>query len=78
MSAESYRERVRSCQCVVCAIMGMTQSTPTEAHHVESVRDELSHYATATRYASAPVETDSIVSMRSIEPDSDVMFGVEQ
>jgi acetyl-CoA carboxylase carboxyl transferase subunit beta len=38
----------------------------------------LSHYATAARYASAPAETDIIVSMRSIEPDSDVMFGVEQ
>jgi acetyl-CoA carboxylase carboxyl transferase subunit beta len=38
----------------------------------------LSHYATAARYASAPAETDIIVSMRSIEPDSDLMFGVEQ
>lgn len=27
--------------------MGVPQSTPTEAHHVESVRDDLSDYATA-------------------------------
>lgn len=46
MSAASYLERVRGCRCVVCMVMGMTQSTPTVAHHVESVRDGASDYAT--------------------------------
>ena len=46
MSAKDYIERVRSCRCVVCTIMGQPQSTPTAAHHVESVRDGLSDYAT--------------------------------
>jgi len=46
MSARSHLERVRSLRCVVCSTMGMTQSTPTAAHHVESVRDGLSDYAT--------------------------------
>lgn len=47
MSALGHKERVRSVRCVVCSTMGMVQSTPTEAHHVESVRDGLSDYATA-------------------------------
>jgi predicted metal-binding protein len=46
MSAKSYLERVRSLRCVVCTLMGEVQSTPTQAHHVESVRDGLSDYAT--------------------------------
>lgn len=45
MSAK-YLERVRSCRCVVCTIMGQVQSTPTAAHHVESIRDGVSDYAT--------------------------------
>ena len=40
-----YLERVRSCRCVVCAVMGIQQTTPTAAHHLESVRDGLSDYA---------------------------------
>ena len=35
----------------------------------------LSHYATAARYAHAPLDTDIIVSMHSIEPDSDAYQG---
>jgi hypothetical protein len=46
MSAKAHLERVRSLRCVVCATMGVIQSDPTEAHHVESVRDGLSDYAT--------------------------------
>lgn len=46
MSAAAHLERVRSLRCVVCTFMGMTQASPTEAHHVESVRDGLSDFAT--------------------------------
>lgn len=46
MSARDYLERVRSIPCVVCRIMGVTQEGPTFSHHVESVRDGLSDYAT--------------------------------
>lgn len=46
MSAAKHLERVRSIRCVVCTTMGVVQSTPTAAHHVESVRDGLSDYAT--------------------------------
>jgi predicted metal-binding protein len=47
MSAQDYLEQVRSLKCVVCGVMGMTQDSPTESHHIESVRDGLSDYATA-------------------------------
>lgn len=47
MSAADYLERVRGCRCVVCQIMNYPQEGPTYAHHVESVRDGLSDYATA-------------------------------
>lgn len=46
MSAREHLERVRSLRCVVCRTMGIVQSTPTTAHHVEAVRDEVSDYAT--------------------------------
>lgn len=46
MSAKSHLERVRSVGCVVCRLMGTPQEGPTYAHHVESVRDGLSDYAT--------------------------------
>ena len=46
MSAKAHLERVRSMKCVVCSTMGIVQSTPTAAHHVESIRDGLSDYAT--------------------------------
>lgn len=46
MSAREYLERVRSLRCVVCTLMGQIQEGPTFAHHVESVRDGLSDYAT--------------------------------
>jgi hypothetical protein len=45
MSARDHLERVRSLRCVVCRTMNVIQSTPTAAHHPESIRDELSHYA---------------------------------
>lgn len=57
MSAAEHLRRVRSLPCVVCAHMGMRQSTVTEAHHVESVRDGLSDFATAavcTEHHSGP------------------------
>lgn len=47
MSRRDYLERVRSVGCVVCRFMGTPQKGPTYAHHVESVRDDLSDYATA-------------------------------
>lgn len=47
MSAKAHLERVRSMPCVVCSTMGVVQRTETQAHHVESVRDGLSDYATA-------------------------------
>jgi hypothetical protein len=46
MSAKDYLERVRSLRCVVCTLMGQIQEGRTYAHHVESVRDGLSDYAT--------------------------------
>lgn len=39
--------RVRALPCVVCVTMGMAQKTPTAAHHIESVRDDVSDFATA-------------------------------
>lgn len=47
MSAKAHLERVRSLPCVICNMMGVPQSTQTAAHHVESVRDGVSDYATA-------------------------------
>lgn len=46
MNAQEYLRRVHGLPCVVCPRIGKTQITPTVAHHVESVRDELSAYAT--------------------------------
>jgi hypothetical protein len=46
MSARDHLERVRSLRCVVCTLMGQIQEGRTYAHHVESVRDGLSDYAT--------------------------------
>ena len=48
MSARDHLERVRSVDCVVCRLFGMPQEGPTYAHHVESVRDDVSDYATAS------------------------------
>lgn len=48
MSAAKHLARVRALPCVVCKKMGVRQTTPTTAHHVESVRDELSDYATVS------------------------------
>jgi hypothetical protein len=47
MSKADYLERVKSLPCVVCRIMGTPQEGPTFSHHVESVRDGLSDYASA-------------------------------
>ncbi len=46
MTAAEYLEAVRGCRCVICSVMGMQQEGPTFSHHVESVRDGLSDYAT--------------------------------
>jgi hypothetical protein len=46
MSARDYLERVRGLRCVICTMMGTPQEGPTAAHHVESVRDGVSDYAT--------------------------------
>lgn len=46
MSARSYLARIHALPCVVCRHVGLSQGTPTVAHHVESVRDEHSDYAT--------------------------------
>jgi predicted metal-binding protein len=45
MSAKAHLSRVHELRCVVCVHMGMRQETPTTAHHVESVRDNVSDYA---------------------------------
>lgn len=37
-------DRIRSIPCLVCKELGLG-ATPSEAHHVESVRDGLSDYA---------------------------------
>jgi hypothetical protein len=46
MSARDHLERVHEIPCVVCVKMGMPPKYPVTAHHLESVRDELSDYAT--------------------------------
>ncbi len=43
--SKKHLELVRSLDCVVCQVMGIKQSSPTAAHHIESVRDEDSDYA---------------------------------
>lgn len=48
MNVKQYLAAVRASPCVVCTLMGVEQSTPTEAHHVENVRDEDSDYATVS------------------------------
>ena len=45
MTRKEYIARIHDLGCVVCEVMGMQQSTPTEAHHVESVRDDNSDFA---------------------------------
>lgn len=45
MNAKEYLHRVHDVPCVVCRHFGIEQTTPTIAHHLESVRDEDSHYA---------------------------------
>ena len=45
MSARSHLALLHELRCVVCEHMGVTQDSRTEAHHLESVRDENSHYA---------------------------------
>lgn len=45
MNAREYLARVHDLPCVVCTHLGQGQDSPTVAHHVESVRDEDSHYA---------------------------------
>lgn len=47
MTAKEYLSRIHALRCVVCTHMGMEQSDPTEAHHVESVRDSNSDYGVA-------------------------------
>lgn len=44
MNAREYIRSIHDLPCVVCAVIGMPQSEPTEAHHVESIRDEDSDY----------------------------------
>lgn len=45
MSGKDHLERVHEIPCVVCVKMGMAPRFPVHAHHLESVRDELSDYA---------------------------------
>jgi hypothetical protein len=46
VSARDHLERVHEIPCVVCVKMGTAPTFPVTAHHLESVRDELSDYAT--------------------------------
>jgi hypothetical protein len=48
MSARDHLERVHEIPCVVCTHMGMPPKYPVHAHHLESVRDRLSDYATVS------------------------------
>lgn len=41
-----YLDKIHGLPCVVCVHMGMQSPHAVHAHHVESVRDELSTYAT--------------------------------
>ena len=45
MTARDHLERVHEIPCVVCVKMGLPPKYPVTAHHLESVRDELSDYA---------------------------------
>ena len=56
MSAKEHLQRVRELPCVVCKVMGINQSTPTQAHHVESVRDATSDFAVAAICADHHME----------------------
>lgn len=47
MTSKEYVARIHDLPCVVCELMGAAQTSPTEAHHIESVRDEDSNYAVA-------------------------------
>jgi hypothetical protein len=48
MSARDHLERVHEIPCVVCVHMGLPASWPVHAHHLESVRDGTSDYATVS------------------------------
>jgi hypothetical protein len=44
-NVSKHLERLHELPCVVCSHMGMPESWPVEAHHLESVRDGMSDYA---------------------------------
>ena len=45
MNDVQHLKRIRALPCVVCTLMGLTQTTETESHHLESVRDDFSDYS---------------------------------
>lgn len=45
MNAKEYLARIHDVPCVVCSRLGIEQTSRTVAHHLESIRDENSHYA---------------------------------
>ena len=47
MTRKEWLAAVHEVPCVICTHMGRAQSTATQAHHIESVRDEHSDYAVA-------------------------------
>jgi predicted class III extradiol MEMO1 family dioxygenase len=46
VNARAYLAKIHELGCVVCSHMGVEQSSITEAHHVESVRDSNADFAT--------------------------------
>lgn len=41
----THLDRLHDLPCIICEKMGMKQTTPTVAHHLEVVRDENTDYA---------------------------------
>ena len=45
MTAKAHLSRLHNLPCVVCTKMGVEQSSPSVAHHVEFIRDAHSDFA---------------------------------
>jgi hypothetical protein len=60
MGAKDHLERIHSLPCVVCVHLGVPPQYPTFAHHIESVRDKLSDYATIPTCETHHVGPDGV------------------
>ena len=60
MTARAHLARVHNVPCIICSRMGQEQTSPTVAHHVQSVRDEASSYATVALCADHHKQLHSV------------------